>query len=353
MRTQIDSLRSLPDYKAHHIRGMLLEEAIFELLRRTGFLPIDKAGTDQTLRDGDAGLYVQGRGSEHQIDVIGDYPLTMPFSHPARLLIEAKFYGKNRKVGLAVVRNSYGVLRDVSEYFVPGDTPSRRYHYQAAVFAATDFSPKSQSYAFAHDIYLVPLRRNGAFSPIIVSVETIESAAGPRAQGLELKDIRFKTRNFLRRIGELDEMSTYLGPALLAIRSALEQIGSAYIARTTNGFPLFLLPLQTDSFESVSSQRTMRVRVRNLRSKGWFLETHDGHHRQPLFSFDLPRELFDIYQREGRLTSRAMSAMKQAEFEKIFAFRVRDDGVEVVTMQLDREWISDVQRLSETPEDDE
>ncbi len=72
------------------LRGMLLEEAILYLLRVSGYKTVDTADSDSSLEIHAAGLAVKGRGGRHQIDAIADFTVTPPFSHPQRLLLEAK-----------------------------------------------------------------------------------------------------------------------------------------------------------------------------------------------------------------------------------------------------------------------
>src|SRR5579872_1056617 len=154
--------------KPGQIRGMLLEEAVLHLLQRSGYRTVDACGIDPTLCNVGAGLAVRGRGSEHQIDAIADFVVHQPFSNPQRLLVESKCYGSNYKVGIEVVRNAIGVLKDVAEFWVVGRGPvvgRRRYHYQYAVFSASPFSSGAQRYAFAQDVHLFPLDRSRYFQP--------------------------------------------------------------------------------------------------------------------------------------------------------------------------------------------
>src|SRR5258707_15450260 len=100
------------------IRGMLLEEAILYLLRVSGYrtLEILTPGNDPTIHgDCYSGLKVLGRGGVHQIDAIADFTITLPFSYPHRLLVEAKCYSDDRPIGIEFVRNAVGVLKDVGE----------------------------------------------------------------------------------------------------------------------------------------------------------------------------------------------------------------------------------------------
>lgn len=189
------------------IGGMLLEEAILRLLGGCGYKPVGSPIGDPTLKKGSAGIEVKGRGCDHQIDAIADFLIHQPFSNPQRLLVEAKCTGGT--VGVQVVRNAFGVLRDVSEFWVPGDNGGEeadrsnrssrsRYHYQYAVFSSTQFSAPAQDYAFAQDIYLLPLRGNDFFRPVI---RAIDDLAEEKADRLEepLGDYRQRVRSWLDR----------------------------------------------------------------------------------------------------------------------------------------------------------
>jgi len=127
-----------------------LRSRSFLLLRATGYRIVEDDGNDPTLETGSAGLNLHGRGTDHQIDAIADFIVQHPFSNPQRLLVEAKCYERNTPVGLPVVRNALGTLRDVSEFWVRerptggpgGGIPRPRYHYQYAVFSATRFTSR-------------------------------------------------------------------------------------------------------------------------------------------------------------------------------------------------------------------
>jgi hypothetical protein len=140
------------------LRGYLLEEALAWLLRNTGYrLLVHKSqDPDELVMEGNT-LLVQGRGTTHQVDVLGEFALTPAFSLPIRMFIEAKFYRDRCK--LPVVRNAHGVIHDVNENFVhaSGSRPRRRYQYVYALFSASGFTEQAQAYALAQQISLVDL----------------------------------------------------------------------------------------------------------------------------------------------------------------------------------------------------
>jgi hypothetical protein len=75
---------------------MLLEEALLRPLSVSGYETVERADGDRTLHDGPSGLEVCGRGGNHQIDAVADFAIGHPFSHPQRLLLEAKSLQQRR-----------------------------------------------------------------------------------------------------------------------------------------------------------------------------------------------------------------------------------------------------------------
>jgi hypothetical protein len=230
----------------HQVRGMLLEESVLALLRAAGYDVVLAAGTDPTLRSGPAGLVVRGRGTDHQIDAIADFRLAQPFSHPQRLLIEAKFFDEDKVVGLNIVRNTVGVLKDVSEFWVRSGrgVARRRYHYQAAILAANEFSANAQDYAFAHDVYLFPLARSVFFQPIIDSIRrSVDVESDEDYSGVSLRQMRQAVRTQLNSPEEDGyyagrQQDAWLG-RVFAAHAGLRRSLVGVVARS---LPLFLVP---------------------------------------------------------------------------------------------------------------
>jgi hypothetical protein len=140
------------------LRGYLLEEALAWLLRNTGYrLLVDNSQDPDELVMAGNTLLVQGRGTTHQVDVLGEFALTPAFSLPIRMFIEAKFH--REPCNLTVVRNAHGVIHDVNENFVHigGSRPRRRYQYVYALFSASGFTEQAQAFALAQQISLVDM----------------------------------------------------------------------------------------------------------------------------------------------------------------------------------------------------
>lgn len=74
------------------LRGWLLEEALAWLLWNSGYrLLIHESQDPAELKSYGDELRVRSRGAEHQVDVLGEFAFTPPFSLPIRLFLEAKF----------------------------------------------------------------------------------------------------------------------------------------------------------------------------------------------------------------------------------------------------------------------
>lgn len=220
----------------HHGRhattpGPAARGVVLRLLDGNGYRAILDAGADPTLGNGPAGIEVVGRGTRHQIDAIADYRFSPPFSQPYRLLVE----GKSLKgaVGLPIVRNAVGVVRDVSEAW--DDRSQPRFHYQYAIFCDTRFTAPAQDYAFVQDIFLLPLAQAATLGPVLAALGQVDLPA-PLSR-TQLKDVRRQFREALRT-GEIAAELALLCPVVEAARA----IGVALVGMTMNGMPLVLIP---------------------------------------------------------------------------------------------------------------
>jgi hypothetical protein len=140
------------------LRGYLLEEALAWLLRHTGYrlLVHESQDRDELKQEGN-GLWVKGRGADHQVDVLGEFRFPPAFSLPIRLFLEAKFTGL--KTDLKTIRNAHGVIDDINENFVRGPKTRflKRHRYVYALFSASGFTEEAEGYALAQQISLIDL----------------------------------------------------------------------------------------------------------------------------------------------------------------------------------------------------
>lgn len=323
-------------YSDSHFRGVLLEEAVAALLSRSGFEVISSASGDPSLSTSGAGLTVRGRGADHQVDVLADFSFVAPFSYPPRLLLEAKF--RDDPTGLEVIRDAVGVVKDVSEWFQPSShAPNSRYHYQAAVFSKSRFTKGAERYAYAHDVFLVPLGDNRLFHPVIRAISKFGQINHLRREyGLN------EARSMIRRVlAQPDETPPEDVGNLAALQTAIARIGAAYLARTSGGFPLFLVPRSDREVDrALVRPGPHDVEVRYDTDGGWRLVARE----QDLeFSFDLPRELMTVFGADNRLRAEAAVDMKRREFDQIFAYRLDNGRIRTMQLSLDTNWLDAVQ----------
>lgn len=239
------------------LHGMLLEEALLYLLRFSGYRPVVVVhDADPTLRRGNAGLEVMGRGEHHQIDAIADFSIPQPFVNPSRLLIEAKF--KDTPVGIEIVRNAVGVLKDVSEYWVTdrvgqgrhrtptGETP--RFHYQYAILSSSGFTANAQRYAVAHDVYLIPFENSPFFRPVLAAIRNCGPADHTTDRrraielGMTLSDLRHRVRESLTSHDlALHIVGTSLRTSILQALETIRGLRYSVLAVALRRVPIVLL----------------------------------------------------------------------------------------------------------------
>jgi len=317
------------------LRGALLEEVILILLRGSGYVPVVSVGQDPTLKTCSAGLQVRGRGADHQIDAIADFSVSQPFTNPQRLLVEAKAYDVGRNIGLDVVRNAIGVLKDVSEFWrVDAQSPKgrTRYSYRAAVFSTSGFSSPAQEYAYAQDVHLLPLARSAHFKPVLAALWDVSDALADDPTDASIKDLRRQFRRAMSGMGRnVDAMLQPLLTECAAFRTAL-------LGMIANRFPVFLIPERLEALEELPERTEIRI---HFDADGWYLGPVGD---ERLFTFDLPDELLELYAESGQLSREAAANMKGDLFQTITAFHVQNGRPRIITMELDGGWL---QRLKE------
>jgi hypothetical protein len=321
---------------------MLLEESLLHLLESSGYKTVLSVANDPTLLSGPAGLKVRGRGTNHQIDAIADFQIPPPFSHPQRLLVEAKCLDPEKLVGLAILRGALGVLKDVGEFWMVagGEIPKQRYHYQYAMFSATDYTIEAQRYAFAQDIFLIPLAASRFFQPVIEAIRNVRPAGRNDAPNANIPVDMTALRGLIRRRigGAIAEGLDAEEGSLRGLRDffqASQEIRYALLATLAGRFPIFLVPSPDVRGQEVRDEYLVRI-YRGPNDETWYLR--DRNDERDLFSFDLPQELVLEYANQGLLTDRAALDLKEHVMSNVQAFWVDGDRVRIVRFQLDADW---------------
>lgn len=117
-----------------------------------------------------------GRGTKHQIDVVGIEFNHLPFLYDVILILEAKCHSINRHVGIDVIRQNKSNIDDFNQTRpnflnpLPRNQHYTEYYnnllgvnnhekwtarYQGAVFTTSYFSDEALEFALAHGIYLL------------------------------------------------------------------------------------------------------------------------------------------------------------------------------------------------------
>lgn len=338
------------------IHGMMLEEALLYLLQVSGYRTVESAvrngERDPTLQDGHSGLEVLGRGGVHQIDAVADFVIAQPFSNPQRLLLEAKF--RSKTTGIEVVRNAVGVLKDVGEYWVARNKvpPKARYHYQYAIFSASAYTSPAQKYAYAQDVYLIPLAKSAYFRPIINAIQRLNINNFNQALKKEfLSQLRKVIRENLR-----DSQSSTLRLVREQTFSLIDEfcwecrrLNGALIAMIAKQFPIFLVPNRDVRIDDLENHLKVEI---YWNKEGWYL--HEASSYRNIFSFDLPKELFNLYAEQGLLSEIRALNLKKDYLCEIQAIVMSNSQARVITFELDREWFDRLRdNLIQSKDEDE
>lgn len=256
--------------KISQVRGALFEEAILFLLKKVGYETIENAppniAPDKTgLRNGSSGLDVRGRGTWHQIDALASYLQSPPFMYPLRLIVEAKCYDPNRPVGVEVVRNIVGVLKDVSEnYFsenggeISGIQVSR-HNYQAAIFSTSGYTKGAVEYAIAHQIFLIQHKNVPVIQPLIDRIMSFDEECITEAGKKSVSQIRRIFRKALKQrldfSEEIQKFLTLSGYNMFVdgLTPGINRIGGSYFGMLQGRWPMHFLTekqLPPNAFES-------------------------------------------------------------------------------------------------------
>lgn len=324
----------------YQVAGALLEEAILAVLAQAGFSPLRDYQDDPTIDPTAAPFTIYGRGTSHQIDAVADPLIGYPFSSPPRLLIEAKAYAQRRHVGLDIVRNAVGTLKDLTEFWRPalGGLQLPRYNYRYAIFSTSDFSLNAQEYAYAQDVYLLPLRRSAFFRPVVNGVDHVrmyfESDENRWPEDRSLSDYRARARHALSVV-----LPGELGDELEPLVAGVHEVRVGLVAVAARQFPIFLAPRSPDVVDDLADVETVRI---YWDQNGWYLRRRGA--GENLFSFDVPEHLLRRYAEEGGLRREAALRMKADNLASLQAFHLRDGVPRLIQFQLDGDWIDGLLR---------
>lgn len=340
------------------IRGAILEEIVLHLLELIGYRLV-KVGEEGTHR-GHSGLEVQGRGERHQIDALAAYDHTPAFMYPLRLMVEAKCNARGNPVKIDVVRNTVGVIKDISEnYFTYRDDDDDlnevqvpRFNYHAAIFSTSGYSSGAQKYALAHQIFLIQYQRIGILEPIVNALlelgdEHINLSASRGTQRNINRMLREEFRALLA--GRVDVTAdsgvVFNAAGLQRLRDniviPLKSIEGSYFGMLQGKWPMHLLSRNSLPAGMFTDSDVVQCKVYGRESDRWSfspVDAKEGERNWFRLEFDIPEAIAKIVEK-ARRDAFELAQIKQEQFS-FLDLAGQIGGIQrQVRLRLDEEWL--------------
>lgn len=329
------------------IRGAILEESILILLENAGYRILDE-NDGQEVRRGHSGLELQGRGEWHQVDALVSSDCTPSFLYPIKLIVEAKAYlpnSNNRgRVGINVVRNAVGVLKDVNENYFSYSLGSqgiyfklRRFNYSYAIFSLYGFTENAQRYAIAHQIFLIQYYFNPLFERIKQLISQLREWALFTSREIELKQFREYVRMFLKgNINDLQDFLSSEGQQIInEIKEELSTIGGSYFGLLNGEYPIHLvskIPL------SQIREDEILARIHIQEAKYVSLQFNNN-----ILYFELPESIVEIFSKIWG--DKIRIAKTKREYMSYITLTGKIDNIRRnLIIKLDTEWLENYLR---------
>lgn len=309
------------------LRGRIFEELLRYFLNKQGYSIIPENIREYYgVRKDSNGLNVRGRGGWHQIDALGQFQFRIPFVYPIRLLSEAKCH-KN-VVGLPIIRNFVGVLKDISEnYFIEKYSELEykdrfRFTDCGAIFSTSEFTKEAQTYAYAQGIYLVPIPK---------LLAAIEEAAKKR-NGQKFKT-ELLTSHFLDRVYE-NRNDCSLMNLLFPEKNIFFYFGIA-----SGFYPIAIVSEKELPLDRFKERDEVEVKIQyNLEQKRRVGLSFSVKFEGWSGAFDLPRYMWEQYLKQPDF-EKAMLDMKEKKLN-IIEIPLEISGMRrIISLKLDKSWI--------------
>jgi len=231
--------------KRSQFKGYVLEEILAYLIRSSWYkLITKKPENDSDLSDWHNGLNIRWRGTNHQIDVLGELNWIPAFNFPLRLIIEAKF--RSKPTGIEIIRENVGLLTDINQnYFIIKDSePKPRYRYTSVVFSTSGFTEPAVDMAVAHQVQLADLS-NEEYNNLKVNIDIfVENVFGvwEDIDRWLAKNIRKYLSNKLKTREEtINDISVvYINACEKLIESIKWEYKELFVGMSKGGFMLLL-----------------------------------------------------------------------------------------------------------------
>jgi hypothetical protein len=322
----------------NQIRGRIFEEILKFYLEQQGYEIIPKQIQNYYgVRSGSNGLNVKGRGGWHQIDALGQFQFQIPFIYPIRLISEAKCQ-KNR-IGLPIMRNFVGVLKDISEnYFIDKYKDLKykdrfRFTDCGAIFSTSEFTKEAQMYAYAQGIYLIQTK--GLLNLILKGIKKFkDSKKGfsefvKKCQFIDALDGHYDNRSFRYFLVDNEKIFCYFGLA-------------------SGFYPIAIVSKDEIPFEKFREVDEVDVKIyytyqENRENKERTREIYDFEIRFDKWggTFQLPRYIWVKYM-EAPDFKEAMLNMKEKILNHIDIPTKINNMRRIIRFKLDKSWIDTI-----------
>ncbi|MFG3435113.1 hypothetical protein [Lysinibacillus fusiformis] len=323
-------------------KGFLLEEALSKLLENSGYTLINKDVLNhrdkypEFVSQGN-GLNIKGRGGTHQADVLGQFPISIPFNYPVRLFVEAKF--RHKKTGIDVVRSGIGILTDLNANYQTIDLNGdelliQRFNYQYAIFSTSGFSENAIRLAIAYKITLIDLGGSEYIDLLdIIDVIAEELLGVMKVHRISLNEVReyiryrlFNDRSIYVLNGNGKEEEYQLVEDILrSFFNIINEYGDIYLASINSPFSILIKPTSHEKFRNFIEdirESTFEVRIHWYSNMPdlWEIHLYYGIH-ELTFKFYLPELIKDYVFNKPNVLVNALNAKEQFFGSMIFYMR--------------------------------
>lgn len=324
------------------LKGFMLEEVLSKLLENSGYTLISKKVLNYpetypefVLRGN--GLNIKGRGGTHQADVLGQFPISIPFNYPIRLFVEAKF--RKRKTDIDIVRSGIGILTDLNANYQTIDLKGeelliQRFSYQYAIFSASGFSDNAIKLAIAYKITLIDLRGREYFDLL----NTIDEVAHRLhrdmvSEKIFIGEIRkiIRSRLFNERVLDIERIINleHLNEILTPLYNIISEYEDLYLASVNSPFSILIKPSAPREFRDFIREvreSTFEVNIRwgFHESNFWKIYIRNFRENGLTFTFYLPETIEDyIFNRQNHsdVLANALNAKEQFFESMVFYMR--------------------------------
>ncbi|MHC5730229.1 MAG: hypothetical protein ACYTXY_40195, partial [Nostoc sp.] len=121
-------------------------------------------------------------------------------------------------------------------------------------------------------------------------------------------------------------------------------LNGALLAMIDRQFPVFIVPNHNINVRDLLED-SIQVEI-SWDDQGWYIKQLNSNLR--LFSFDLPKELFNLYAKQGFLSNIEALNLKSHYMSEIQALVRLDNQTRVITLQLDKKWLNNLHETFNT-----